>query len=119
MLTISVTDLIPSSFTYLKDYNFFFRLLLITFSFILGIFLSYYISLKVEKEYSNSLKKIEIISMLAIILHNIPEDCIYYVSQLKCNIDLKLKTTKIKYVIILVVYLDFISIILILLSLSF
>ena len=53
MLTISVTDLIPSSFTYLKDYNFFFRLLLITFSFILGIFLSYYISLKVEKEHTN------------------------------------------------------------------
>ena len=79
MLTISVTDLIPSSFTYLKNYNFFFRLLLITFSFILGIFLSYYISLKVEKEYSNSLKK-GIISMLVIILHNIPEDCSCYVS---------------------------------------
>ena len=34
------------------------RFLLITFSFILGIFLSYYISLKVEKEHTNSLKKI-------------------------------------------------------------
>ena len=51
--------------------------------------------------------------MLAIILHNIPEDCSCYVSQLKCNIDLKLKTTKIIYIIILVVYLDFVSIILI------
>ena len=63
--------------------------LLITF--LLGMFLSYYISLKVEKEYSNSLKKIEIISMLAIILHNIPEDCSCYASQLKYNIGLKQK----------------------------
>ena len=91
MLTISVTDLIPSSFTYLKDYNFFFKLLLITFSFILGIFLSYYISLKVEKEHTNSLKKIGIISMLAIILHNIPEGIItFMVTGINLNLGIKL-----------------------------
>lgn len=48
---------------------------------------------------------------IAIMMHNIPEDCSFYVSQLKCNIGLKLKTTKIIYIIILVVYLVFISVI--------
>ena len=62
MLTISIIDLIPSSFNYLNNYNFIFRLLIMSFFFILGITLSYYLSTKVESE--NSLKKIGIISMV-------------------------------------------------------
>ncbi len=90
MLTISVTDLIPSSFDYLGNYNLVFRLLLMSFFFVLGIFLSYYISIRVNKE-DNSLKKVGIISMLAIILHNIPEGIItFMVSGVNLNLGIKL-----------------------------
>jgi len=89
MLTISIIDLIPSSFNYLNNYNFIFRLLIMSFFFILGITLSYYLSTKVESE--NSLKKIGIISMIAIILHNIPEGIItFMVSGINFNLGIKL-----------------------------
>ena len=71
MITISLTDLIPSSFVYLSEFIFFYKVLIMFFFLILGIFLSYYISLKVDS--NNSLERVGIISMLAIILHNIPE----------------------------------------------
>jgi len=91
MLTISIIDLIPSSFSYLNDYQFIFRLLLILFFFILGVFISSYISLKVDKTSQNSLKKVGIISMLAIILHNIPEGIItFMVSKVDFNLGIKL-----------------------------
>ena len=90
MLTISIIDLLPSSFMYLQDYVIFFRILLIAFFFVLGVFLSFYISLKVANT-NNSLKKVGIISMLAIILHNIPEGIItFMVSGVNLNLGVKL-----------------------------
>ena len=95
MLTISLIDLIPSSFHYLNKYNILFRLLLMSFSFSLGAFLSYYISLKIKLPDSNSLKKVGIISMIAIILHNIPEGIINFLvsgQDLKLGIKLAIVT---------------------------
>lgn len=71
MLTISLIDLLPSAFSYLNTYNIIFRLLIISFFFILGVFLSSLLSSLTEN--NNSLKKVGIISVFAIILHNIPE----------------------------------------------
>lgn len=89
MITISLTDLIPSSFVYLSEFVFFYRVLILFFFLILGIFLSYYISLKVDS--NNSLERVGIISMLAIILHNIPEGIItFMVSKVNLNLGLKL-----------------------------
>jgi len=85
MLTISIIDLIPSSYSYFSNYNFIFKLLIMAFFFVLGITLSNYISTKVE--YENSLKKVGIISMIAIILHNIPEGIITFMVS---GIDIKL-----------------------------
>lgn len=91
MLTISIIDLLPSSFNYLGNYHLLFRLLLIIFCFILGVNLSYFISSKVDKENSNSLKKVGIISMLAIVLHNIPEGIItFMVSGVDFKLGIKL-----------------------------
>ena len=69
MLTISVIDLLPSAFIYLKSYYFIFRILLIAFFFILGIFFSSFINQRVEKENTNSLKKVGIVSIIGIILN--------------------------------------------------
>ena len=90
MITISLIDLIPSSFTYLSSYNLVFRLLLMAFFFVLGVFLSFYISIHVGNQES-SLKKVGIISMIAIILHNIPEGIItFMVSGVNLNLGIKL-----------------------------
>ncbi len=88
MITISLTDLLPSSFIYLSGFVFFYRILIMFFFLILGIFLSYYITLKVNN--NNSLERIGIISMLTIILHNIPEGIITFIVS-KANINLGLK----------------------------
>jgi len=77
MITLSLIDLIPSSLNYLNNYIIYFRLLIVIFFFILGICLSYFISHKIEN--NNSLKKIGIISLLTIILHNIPEGIITFI----------------------------------------
>ena len=76
MFTVSIIDLIPSSFTYLSNYNIIFKILLIMFFLVLGIILSNYISHKVES--GDNLKKIGIVSLIAIIFHNIPEGIITF-----------------------------------------
>jgi len=76
MFTISIIDLIPSSSAYLNNYNVIFKVLLIMFFLILGICMSNYISHKVDND--NNLKKIGIVSLIAIILHNIPEGIITF-----------------------------------------
>lgn len=78
MMTVSLIDLIPSSLSYLNYYMFIFKYLLFIFFFVLGIYLSYYISKKTELINSNSLKKIGILSLITIILHNIPEGIITF-----------------------------------------
>lgn len=77
MIIVSITDLIPESIHLLKNnFNPFFTILICLLFIILGIIISmlmdYY--LPAEKTYSNNkLYRVGIISMLAIILHNIPE----------------------------------------------
>lgn len=82
MICVSLIDLIPESFSTLEKYLPFIPMLcVILIGINIGIILSNYIEEKVAKHENNSsLYKIGIISMLAIILHNIPEGCVQYVS---------------------------------------
>ena len=76
MLTISVIDLIPNSFLLIiKEYNFIYSIFLIIIGFLIGIIISSIIDKKVEKNSKNGLKlyKLGIITMLVIMMHNIPE----------------------------------------------
>ena len=76
MLTISVIDLIPNSFLLIiKQYNLIYTLFLIITAFLVGIIISSIIDRKVEKKSKNGLKlyKLGIITMLVIMMHNIPE----------------------------------------------
>ena len=89
MLTISIIDLIPSSFSYLQ-YDLIFKILVMIFFFMLGLIISKIISSKVRYD-NDSLKKIGIISMIAIILHNIPEGIItFMVSGVNIKLGIKL-----------------------------
>lgn len=84
MITVSVLDLVPESIKLLRPTSTPFWTITLSFLFIIiGIVISslidYYLP---SNSYNNdNLYKIGIISMLAIIIHNIPEDCSLHVSR--------------------------------------
>lgn len=84
MITLSITDLIPNSFILISNYNnLLYSLFYVLIAFLIGIIISGIIDQKIEKLNKNepNLYKIGVITMIIIMMHNIPEDCIYYVSQ--------------------------------------
>ena len=95
MVTISITDLIPASlFGFLNKYYLFPSILLSLIFIILGIIISILIKKYIPDLDSNDIKnkslfKIGIISMIAIILHNIPEGIATFMTSTK-NITLGL-----------------------------
>lgn len=74
MFTVSITDLIPNSFNLINT-SIIYKLFLILIANLTGIFLSSIIDTKVEKKSQNSPKlyKLGIMTMLVIMMHNIPE----------------------------------------------
>lgn len=89
MITVSITDLIPESFTKIRVFcPFLASFLIVLIGMNIGLLLSDSIEKRVSKSNNSSnLYKIGIISMLAIILHNIPEGIATYIS---CKNDLSL-----------------------------
>lgn len=80
MITISLLSLIPEAIGYL-NINSFVISILITLIFInIGIIISSYIDRFVDKKIDSNLKKIGIVSIIALILHNIPEGIITYIT---------------------------------------
>lgn len=81
MLFVSFFDLLPSSFNLInKFYELLPTIMLLFIYLIFGGILVNIISSKTKD--NNNLYKIGIISMLALMLHNIPEGCIFYGSNL-------------------------------------
>lgn len=81
MITVSITDLIPESLLLLKENNNdFTSLILCIISIILGIIISMILNYYLPDNSNNTLYKVGIISMLAIILHNIPEGIITFIT---------------------------------------
>ncbi len=81
MILISILDLLPSSvFTVLNHYTPLRALLLIFFSFFLGVFLIHLIDRKIKGE--SSLYKIGILSLFSLMLHNFPEGIATFMSSL-------------------------------------
>ena len=80
MLYISIFDLIPSSFTYLiKIYNPIVSLTLLAIYVLFGALLVKTINKNIKNN-DNNLYKVGIISMLALIIHNIPEGIITFLT---------------------------------------
>ena len=86
MITVSITDLVPESIALLREnLSSISTILLCVLGMMLGVTLSmlidYYLPDKpINNSKDKSLFKVGIISMIAIILHNIPEDCSCYAS---------------------------------------
>lgn len=81
MLSVSIFDLIPESLEYLFLNNSKIIVIIITIlSIMIGIIISFIIDKAVDKiNDNNNLFKVGIISMIVIILHNIPEGIITYI----------------------------------------
>ena len=89
MICISLIDLIPSSFNYLNHFFIIFKILIISLFIVFGFFLSSFFDKHVN--INDSLYRIGIISIVGIILHNIPEGIItFMVSNVNHDLGLKL-----------------------------
>ena len=83
MIFVSLFDLLPSAIQYFQEefiigFHFLFCLLFILFGFLISILMNEAVHKRIEN--SNNLYQIGILSMLAIILHNIPEGIITYLT---------------------------------------
>ena len=81
MICISIFDLIPESLRYLSiNFNSFLVIFLCLLFMIIGIILSMVLDNYIDKVSSNgSLFKVGILSMIAIILHNVPEGIVTFI----------------------------------------
>ncbi len=90
MIGISLTDLIPTSFFHvLYTYNLFTSILIIALSFLLGVTAVSLINKHMDND-NNSLYKLGILSMLALMLHNFPEGIATFIGSIH-NVELGLK----------------------------
>ena len=82
MICVSVTDLIPEAISLIKStYRDFFVIVLVFVFMIIGMFVTLFLDKKVNVSMdNNSLYRVGIISMLVIILHNIPEGIATFIS---------------------------------------
>jgi len=81
MITVSIIDLIPEGINYLnKTFKLIPTLLITSIFIVLGIIVSMTIDKYINKDREGELYKVGIISMIAIILHNIPEGIATYLS---------------------------------------
>lgn len=91
MITVSAIDLIPESFNYLSDFYYPFpTILLVAIFFVTGVIISSLIDKYIPN--NNHIYRIGIISMIAIILHNIPEGMATFIAS-KTNIKLGITLT--------------------------
>lgn len=80
LLTISIGELIPDGFKLIfRHYNIYITIIIIIFTFLLGFTVSKLLDHKVGKG-TNKFYKIGIMSFLAMIIHNIPEGIITYIT---------------------------------------
>ncbi len=91
MIGISITDLIPTSlFTILYSYKLLLAIFIIVISVFLG-FLTVFIINKLMNKENNSLYKLGILSMVALIVHNFPEGIATFIGSVSdVNLGLKL-----------------------------
>ena len=81
MIAVSIFDLIPESIKIMNEYCSELVLLLCILFVFLGIFFSYFLNSKsISSEFNGSLYHVGVISMIAIIMHNIPEGIITFVT---------------------------------------
>jgi len=80
MITVSLIKLIPNgSFTLIKQYGFSLALIIIIISILVGIAFSHLIEVMIPDN-TNKMKRIGIFTMVAVMLHNLPEGIITFMA---------------------------------------
>lgn len=93
MLFISITDLIPESYNMFKNlFRLFPLIILILININIGIILSFYIKKYIPENNNDNLYKVGLISMFAIIIHNMPEGMATFMAS-NTNISLGISLT--------------------------
>lgn len=93
MLFISLTDLIPESYNMFKNlFKLIPLIIIILININIGIILSFYIKKYIPENNNDNLYKVGLISMLAIIMHNIPEGMATFMAS-NTNISLGISLT--------------------------
>ena len=88
MILISLLELIPDGFFYLSNkYNYIYSLILLIFMLFIGYIINTSINKKLNKNNSPDLYKIGILSMIALMIHNLPEGILTFLTS---TIDIKL-----------------------------
>lgn len=88
MLLISITDLIPEGFFYIsKNYNLIIAIIILLLMILIGNKVNSAIDKKIQKKSQESLYKLGILNMLALIIHNMPEGVLTFLSS---TIDIKM-----------------------------
>lgn len=88
MLLISITDLIPEGFFYIsKNYNLIIAIIILLLMILIGNKVNSVIDKKIQKKSKESLYKLGILNMLALIIHNMPEGVLTFLSS---TIDIKM-----------------------------
>lgn len=83
MFCVSVVDLIPEAFKLLSNCNVVFMMILIFIFLLFGMYISNFIDTSVLMDYDYNLYKVGLLSMVVIILHNLPEGIITFISTSK------------------------------------
>ena len=83
MLTISIIELIPEAFKMFSCFIGLIKIILTLLFLLFGIVLSMFINSRVDNTSNNSLYRVGLISMLVIIIHNIPEGIVTFISTTK------------------------------------
>ena len=80
MLCVSLTDLIPESLNLINSNNYFIKIIISLISVFIGLYISIIIDNITYKNNKNTLYQTGILSMIGIIIHNIPEGIITFIT---------------------------------------
>lgn len=88
MILISILELLPEGFFYLNnEYGLLFSILILVSMLLIGYIINIYINKKINKTSNSNLYKVGILSMIALMIHNLPEGILTFLTS---TIDLKL-----------------------------
>ena len=88
MILISLLELIPDGFFYLSNkYGYIYSLIILIFILFIGYIINVLINKKLNKNNSSDLYKVGILSMIALMIHNLPEGILTFLTS---TIDIKL-----------------------------
>jgi ZIP family zinc transporter len=81
MILISIIELIPEGFFYLNNqYGIIYSILILIFMLFIGYIINTFINKKISKNNTSNLYRVGILSMIALMIHNLPEGILTFIT---------------------------------------